>query len=374
MILGLIGVALWPLFQAGYLSFYPSIAHTRLMIEGFAACFIFGFLMTAGPRLLGVPSFPRKFVVACFGLTLASSIGHLMQLTAIADGLFCLACVFVISGAVKAFSKRSDTPPPGFPLAALGLLSAAIGSGLLALHASLWPNVYAYFGGRILLFQGFTLLPIIGVGGFFFPKILGGRNLHDFPVMQIPNDAWKKRFANSLWVAALFIVSVIVELYGKIAVAYTIRVISLSAYLLAEIPFREFSRKNSLHGIQLIFSLTTIAIGLLGAVFFPAQRVAWLHAYFLVGLTGIILLVSLRVVFGHSGRPDLIRKSVKIFGGLIGLLAFAAAARIFADFAPLHQQSHYLYAALCWLACGIVWMVYVGPKNRPLKGRPNHSC
>ena len=369
MMLGIVGVALWPLFQVGYLPFYPAIAHARLLIEGFAACFIFGFLMTAGPRLLEAPSFTWKSVIACLAFILASSAAHLFQKPAIGDALFCLSSLFILFGAVRAYANRKDTPPPGFPLAALGLLSAAIGSVLLSLHASVWAHPYTFSAGKILLYQGFTLLPIVGVGGFFFPKILGGRNLHDFPVMQTPNAAWKKRFRNSLLVGVLFIVSIVFEIYGQITIAYAIRVISLSSYILIEIPFREFSRKDSLHGVQLIFALVSIAVGLLGVLFFPALRIAWLHAYFTVGLTGVILLVSLRVVFGHSERPDLIRKSVKIFACLFGLLALAGSSRIYADFAPAHQQSHYLYAALCWLACGIVWMVFVGPKNLPPRGQ-----
>src|SRR5215211_4328822 len=49
LLLGAIGVALWPLFVWHSIGFYPAQAHVRLMIEGLMGSFIIGFLGTAGP-------------------------------------------------------------------------------------------------------------------------------------------------------------------------------------------------------------------------------------------------------------------------------------------------------------------------------------
>ena len=70
VLLGLIGVSLWPLFYSGIGIAYPNIAHARLMIEGFMASFIFGFLATAGPRLTSAPRFSLSELVAIFTLVL----------------------------------------------------------------------------------------------------------------------------------------------------------------------------------------------------------------------------------------------------------------------------------------------------------------
>ena len=48
-----LGVLMWPAFFQGWIPFYPLEAHARMMVLGFGACFITGFLGTAGPRLLG---------------------------------------------------------------------------------------------------------------------------------------------------------------------------------------------------------------------------------------------------------------------------------------------------------------------------------
>lgn len=59
-LLAVLGVALWPLYYAGALVEYPSILHARLMVEGFMASFIIGFLGTAGPRITSAPYFSRS--------------------------------------------------------------------------------------------------------------------------------------------------------------------------------------------------------------------------------------------------------------------------------------------------------------------------
>ncbi len=365
MLFGILGVALWPLFFAGALGYYPSIVHPRLMIDGFAGFFIFGFMMTAGPRLLGAPAFAPKCVLFVFGLACLANLAFTFNQVVVGDALFGLATAALLFKASRAYCARTDMPPPGFPLAALGLISACVGSILLALSPAIWANATAYALGKILLFQGFTMLPIIGVGAFFFPKIIGGQNKHDFDETMQPNAEWKRRFRHSIFAAIGFAASVAIELSGHLTTAYILRVLTLAAYILTQLPWMEFRRKERMHGLQLIFTLGTIALGLLGAAFFPGYKVAWLHAYFFVGLTGTIFLVSIRVVFGHSGRPDLIRKSVKIFAWVTGALIFAAATRIVADFRPDLRTTHYIYASVLWLICALVWMVFVAPKTKP---------
>ncbi len=58
-LLALLGVALWPLYYAGAIAEYPAILHARLMVEGFMASFIIGFLGTAGPRITSASYFSR---------------------------------------------------------------------------------------------------------------------------------------------------------------------------------------------------------------------------------------------------------------------------------------------------------------------------
>src|SRR6478735_8271833 len=71
-LLGVLGVALWPLYYTGVVE-YPAILHARLMIEGFMASFIIGFLGTAGPRLTSAPHFARPEVLLLITLDLLAA-------------------------------------------------------------------------------------------------------------------------------------------------------------------------------------------------------------------------------------------------------------------------------------------------------------
>jgi uncharacterized protein involved in response to NO len=55
---------------------YPNVAHARLMIEGFMASFIFGFLGTAGPRITSAPHFSLSEVTTIFTLDLLAAGAH----------------------------------------------------------------------------------------------------------------------------------------------------------------------------------------------------------------------------------------------------------------------------------------------------------
>ena len=73
LLLGIIGVALWPAYYFGIIATYPSISHARLMIEGFMASFIIGFLGTAGPRITSTSPFSRTEVLVLLTLNLLAA-------------------------------------------------------------------------------------------------------------------------------------------------------------------------------------------------------------------------------------------------------------------------------------------------------------
>src|SRR5947209_12626879 len=76
VLLGVVGVSLWLLFYLGAGIPYPNVAHARLMIEGFMASFIFGFLGTAGPRITSAPHFSLFEVATIFTLDLLAAGAH----------------------------------------------------------------------------------------------------------------------------------------------------------------------------------------------------------------------------------------------------------------------------------------------------------
>ncbi len=88
LLLGAIGVALWPLFVWHAIVFYPAQAHVRLMIEGLMGSFIIGFLGTAGPRLLDASPLLAVETCALLVLQIASAFLHLTQRQTVGDIVF----------------------------------------------------------------------------------------------------------------------------------------------------------------------------------------------------------------------------------------------------------------------------------------------
>ncbi|EDY81543.1 NnrS protein [Verrucomicrobiia bacterium DG1235] len=363
MILGVIGVLIWPLYFAGVLESYPLAAHLRLMIHGFLGSFVIGFLFAAGPRLLGSPHPPLPVVTAFFASTLAAAFCAFLS-PLFADVLFLLQITCLISLGAYGFSKRADLPPPGFLLGITGLLCALAG-GAFMLQLSLGHgNTLTFHLSRILLFQAFPALPLIGIGAFFFPKLSGTPNPHDFPVNPKPTKPWLQRAAIALAAVAGFAISIVFELQGHHKTAYLLRAGVLAAYLALESPLLIRPRKPNTQLLHLIVcSLAMIASFTLIA-YLPAQKTALLHGFFICGLTGSIILVATRVVLGHSGNLPLAIRSRKPLLWGITLLAFAASSRIAADFLPDLRISHYIYAALVWLAVAAFWMAKIAPKVR----------
>ena len=96
IMLGMAGVLLWPLFYLGAGIEYPSVAHARIMIEGFMASFIFGFLGTAGPRLTSTRPFALPETAAIFTLDLLAAGLHLGGAHRAGDICF-LGCLLFLS-------------------------------------------------------------------------------------------------------------------------------------------------------------------------------------------------------------------------------------------------------------------------------------
>ncbi len=112
-ILASVGVLLWPLFHFRLITTYPNVLHARIMIQGFVACHMFGFLCTALPQILETIPFTRlETVLSAIGLT-AVVILHSLKQTVWADALFALVlAVFIVRAAWRG-TIRLCMPPPG---------------------------------------------------------------------------------------------------------------------------------------------------------------------------------------------------------------------------------------------------------------------
>jgi uncharacterized protein involved in response to NO len=361
LFLGAIGVALWPLFVWHAIDFYPAQAHIRLMIEGLMGSFIIGFLGTAGPRLLDASPLITAETCLLLVLQIASALLHLAQRQAAGDIVFLTLLLLFVGMMAKRAGARSDLPPPQFVLVLVGLLNAMAGIFLITAAKSLTEGSFANRLGGLMLNEGFVLFPILGVGAFFFPKLLGGAKPESSD-LRIATKLWIKRAAIAALTALVIRISFVLEALGWIRTAALMRGLTTFTYFVMQGRLLEKPSGPPFLAHCFRLGALLLVLGLLLPAALPAYRLANMHLTFIGGFSVILFTVSTRVIIGHAGQSHLFRKKLRFLVATLTLLIIAMIARVGADFIPPARNSHLVYAALVWLLAATVWAVALTPK------------
>jgi len=345
----------------GWAANYPGQIHARIMAHGLFGGFIFGFLGTAMPRMLSAPPL-RGFETGAFLLTfLAMVSAYALAKDHAGNILFLILQIGFIAAMSVRFRERKDTPPPGFILVGLSFLCAAAGAFLSLFEVNESSTVRDSLQ-RLLTYQGFVLLPILGIGPFILPRFFGLPSPHDFPETRAPNRAWVKKATLALVAGGLIIWSFFLEAKGSTQIAYGLRFGASLAYMLFEMPLKAAPGGTNVFGAAIRLSIVGILSGFLSITFFPAYRVGLLHLTLIGGFAVITFVVATRVLFGHSGNLALLKDKNRWLLLSLGLMLFGMATRISGDFWPRIMASHYIYGALLWIFGALVWAAHSLPK------------
>jgi hypothetical protein len=358
---GILGVLVWPLFFWGAISIYPLELHIRLMTEGFVGGFVLGFLGTAGPRLLSARSLGLKELGGALILFLGMMFFHLIGYTMIGDVLFGGLIVGVLVAFGGRVMKRGDVPPPGFILAGMGVVSAAVGAGCLVAFRLVGEGAFLYRLGVLFVSQAFTLLPILGVGGYVLPMFLGLPGKHAFKDSRTPPPEWKKEAWLALAVGCLLVFGYLLEAIGRVQMGSLLRAVVSVFYLLRVVPFylpmKSIGWLAQFIRVGLIFILAGQFLG----VFFPLYRMGSIHTFFIIGMTCVVLGVATRAVVGHAGKGFLFRTPLRVFIlialGLIGSSIF----RLCADHFMEDRSLLLAVASVLWAVPVLIWAIRVIP-------------
>lgn len=366
MMAGAIGVALWPMLLFGWMTTYPGPAHARLMIHGFFGGFILGFMGTAMPRLVDARPFNAREAFGLLALFFAHLIAATCNALTLADALFIAEFVTLFLLLRRRFHSGGGMPPPSFSLVGLGLGSALVGAALqfIGREWELPSGLDAL--SRLLAYHAFVLLSVLGAGGFLLPRFLGLGVRRKLPAGDGATPEWRRaaRIARSFGLAILG--SYGLEAFGWPRAAGVLRAGLVTGWFIYEMPLERL--RWSWAGVQwqLVVGLACIPLGILLAALHPAARVTWLHIELIGGFAMITAGVAARVVYGHTGgRPLLERFHWPLtVGGVLMLLGLLS--RLVGDLVPSIQTSHYIYAALTWLAGAGVWAACLWPRlTRP---------
>lgn len=347
------GVSLWPLYYAGKLTYYPGYCHARLMIEAFGGAFVVGFLGTAGPRMASAPKLAPAELIGLLALHEAGAFFHLRLQHALGDTLFAALLLSLLASLViRVVRFGKDRPPPQMLLAITGVMCGLSGA-LLSLLPSTWAEPRRLRLAGLLLYQGLLLPPVLGIGSFIFPRMLGG----DFGEPHSTQET-RRKLLRSAMAALLLVGSFFLEAFGFPLVGCGVRAVTAAAYLLSEIRWRNPDAANSRGSLAtgMQCSLITGFCGLSLAGFASTQRIPVEHLLFIGGFGMLMLIVASRVLFGHSG--DLAGfASRSWFVRIFVFLGFATAlTRAIPAVVPQVTVSHQRYAAWSWAMMTLLWL------------------
>ncbi len=364
VVVGISGISLWPLYFLGiHHSFYPGVMHARMMIEGFMGAFILGFLGTAVPRLTGAAPFSRRelfTLLLIFVATVGLHIGHQLLL----GDIFFLSLLLIFLGfVIRRFRQRDDLPPPSFVLVGFGFLNALTGTVLLIINEAREPTATLLLLGNALLYQGFVLNLVLGIGTFLLPRFFQLPQ-PSFPESRTPTPEWSRHALVAAGAGILLLVSFILEAALMwFRAAGLLRCATVAGFLLMQLPlYRAIPRVTIARCLRI--SLVLLVLGLAFPGLWPMQRIAGLHLVFIGGFTLITLTVATRVVLGHSGQSHLFTAKLPFLTAATILLICSAILRIVGDFILLARPSILNYASYLWILAAIVWAWRVLPSVR----------
>lgn len=360
LLVGIYGVAIWPVWVWGGVGIYPGPLHARLMLMGMFGAFVVGFAATAMPRLLGTGRFRPGVVIGLALLWLLSVVAHLARVHSLGDLFFGLALLLLIASLAGRFARRTDLPPPAFILAGFGLLLGLTGAFALAWAESPgWvPSApdWAYRWGRVALNEGFLLGLVGGVGAFFFPRLWGSQSSQVLPEMRQPDPQWASRGRVALWAGVGLTIGCALDAAGWVRAGVLFRLTAFAFFVISEITASIGVRSDSTLGWLTRIGLLLIPVGLLlEAVVLPGQLTGIRHVVLIGGFNLILFAVATRVVFGHAGDRERTIGRMVSMRWVGALLLVATGTRVSSDFFPEVYQTHLGYAAVVWLSAALIW-------------------
>ena len=362
IILGTLGVSIWPLYYFRITEGYSGRAHAFVQTDGFLYAFIIGFLLTAIPRFTGTepPMLRQQYALAA--LVTACALAFEFQFFVFGQTAFVFAHAMLITMAARRFVRRQLDPPDTFVLAGLGLMSGALGA---LINAAIAWNVIAPSWdllGRRLLTEGMVLLLVLGIGGFLGPRLLGFAQLPQF-VRVGPSEALSAIRNMRVRIYALAGLAVLLSLVGEYGFGFSalafLRAAVASAVILSTVqPWRLPAVRTTLAWcVWTAHWFVILSLWLVAAA--PRYRVDFLHVLFIGGFTLLIFAVGTRVTLSHGGYSLSKERGswplrVAVAAGLIAMLA-----RVGAPFSGFTYFEHLALAGLLWIGGVLYWGSYL---------------
>ena len=180
------------------------------------------------------------------------------------------------------------------------------------------------------------------------------RRLLDLPSEDDAGAA--SSFVFPILVGLTIALSFVLELFSSTSSLGWIRFAASLAFLTATVPLRGASILAT--SLRMSLAASVASLGLIA--FLPAYRIPAMHVLFIGGFTAAVFTVATRVVLGHSGNLQLLRRRRWIFVATLLLAILSMVSRFTADFVATRNE-HLIGAAIAWSAAAALWSLLVLP-------------
>ena len=152
-----------------------------------------------------------------------------------------------------------DTPPPGFVLAIAGILGAAVAAAFLARGPGSSMTQWQF--ARLWLFQGFLLLPFMGIGPYLLPRFFGMNSSHSFDDSPRPPAGWWRRAISAIIAGLLVVASFVLEVSGMAMAGHLLRAAVILVWFAIETPVFRRAKLSTTPGNAVRWALIGLAAG-----------------------------------------------------------------------------------------------------------------
>lgn len=329
---------------------YPVNLHRYLMLNGFVASFIGGFLMTAVPKFSQTAP-PHPFEVIIFFLF--TGVGVFISFLGNEKGIFLISALQGMSLLFFIFRrilKRKANPPYSFIFIFVGLFLWII-SGLAGF-------LFDTENFKNIQYEGAIAAIILGVGSRLIPGILGHvevvmaqRDRYEKPISILKTVPLEFFFLIGSFVGSYFSQS---EMLGSSIRALVVLIIAFKYWLLWKKPKIKTALTWSIWS-----SAWLIVLSFLIKPFIEEGSIHIGHSFFINGIVLLSLLIGVRVVQSHGPDNKSFEESPIIYV-ITFLIVLAALTRVSAHLLPDSYLTHLGYSAILLVAGVLVWLIKYG--------------
>lgn len=337
------GILIWvPLIWTA--DSYPILAHRYLLLNGFAGCFIAGFLMTAVPRFSQTFKARAVEIFAFLIVTLTGIIPAYFGEEKLVFMASSLQPAIILLFLFSRIHKRKENPPFSFVFIFVGLI--------LWLFSGVMSIFFDAESFRHLHHEGAIAAIILGVGSRLIPGILG-----HVEIVSSQKKIYEKAVPIIFTVPKLFwltMISFVGSYFVDGQVGSFIRVLCLTYISFRYWNLYKFPKERSSLTWSIWFSAWLIVLSFVLKALWSDGMIHASHSFFINGIVLMTLMVATRVIQSHGPKDkSLEHKKVLL---LVSFLIFTASlTRISAFLMPESYLRHLAYSSIVLASATLIW-------------------